>query len=121
MAAEGGVLLFQVNYCVFVKEELVSKSLKKKTNANSPALVLGHGWRGVSPHPRAHRDLLSAAAGPSGCRRVGYTPGPLPHRHQSPLLLTGPARPRIQPCGKSVKVETSYKSARKQHSAASSK
>lgn len=54
MAEEGGVLLFHVNYCVFVKEELVSKSLKEKTIVKSRTLVLDHCWPGVSPHPRVH-------------------------------------------------------------------
>lgn len=37
MTAKGVVLLFDVNYRVFVKEELVSKSLKEKTEAKAEA------------------------------------------------------------------------------------
>lgn len=105
MAAEGRVLLFNVNYCVFVKEKLVWKSLKGKKKANSRTLLFGHCWRRVLPHPRAHWDLLSAAAGRSGCRGVGYEPAPLAQRHQSAPLLEGPVRPRIQACEKSAKCE----------------
>lgn len=33
MTPKGTVLLFNMNYCVFVKEELMWKSLKEKTEA----------------------------------------------------------------------------------------
>lgn len=58
MTPEGAVLLFDMNYCVFVKEELMWKSLKEKTEANGEAnsqtKMLDHSWRSVSPHPRIH-------------------------------------------------------------------
>lgn len=58
MTPEGVVLLFDMYYCVFVKEELMWKSLKEKTEAkreaNSQTKMLGHCWCSVSPHPRTH-------------------------------------------------------------------
>lgn len=58
MTPEGAVLLFDMNYCVFVKEELMWKSLKEKTEAvresSSQTKMLSHCWCSVSPHPRIH-------------------------------------------------------------------
>lgn len=58
MTPEGAVLLFDMYYRVFVKEELMWEGLKEKTEAvreaNSQRKRLGHCWPSVSPHPRIH-------------------------------------------------------------------
>lgn len=49
MTPEGAVLLFNMYYCVFVKEELMWEGLKEKTEAVREANSQRRGWATVGP------------------------------------------------------------------------
>lgn len=124
MAAKIAVLLFNVNNCVFVKEQLVLISLEQKGKKIKTRTVNPSTVRGVkdafpffgsshSPHPKTPPDQFFSVTGPFGCHAAGRELFLLPPRRQSSLPPEGRARPRTPPCGKPAQLKACLNFCRK--------
>lgn len=109
VTAEGCALLFNVNNCVFVKDQLMSIGLEGTMRQKAMSPSTEARWYHVivvttsqSPHPMTQSVQASAVTCHSGCHVGGCGLFLLHPCHQSLPLQEGPARPHIPRDGRSV-------------------
>lgn len=108
MAAEVGVLLFNMNNCISVKEQLMSIGLENKgygAQISSHMQILKPSTdlfkTPYSPRPTVQPDWLCALTSHSGCHAVGCEPVLLPPHCSLAPQPRGLAHLHIPPNGKS--------------------